>query len=241
MTQALMVSAVDTDAGKTFISALIVKTLNQAGLRAAYFKPAASGNPDEICADAAYVKATAGLKQSLASMCPFIYAPAVSPLLAGKMTGCPFALPAAAQALAAICADHDYIVIEGAGGLCCPLTAQPFFISDLAAAWQTPIFLCAPAGLGTLNHCLLNAHFLHTQGLALAAAALNHFNAEDFLHQDNLACLKTWLPGTPILTVPEHASGINDDTQLPLSADALTALFAPLPHPAAISTVRRQI
>ena len=44
MGKSIFITGTGTDVGKTFITALIVKKLHEAGKKAAYFKAAASGN-----------------------------------------------------------------------------------------------------------------------------------------------------------------------------------------------------
>ena len=66
MAKALFVTGTGTDVGKTYISALMSKALREAGLNAAYYKAAVSGNvrrPDGtlIPGDARFVREYAGL------------------------------------------------------------------------------------------------------------------------------------------------------------------------------------
>ena len=84
MHKGIFVTGTGTDIGKTFVTALLVKKLHDAGSAAAYFKAAVSGNErDEngrlIPGDAAYVKRISGISQPLDTMCPYIYETAVSP------------------------------------------------------------------------------------------------------------------------------------------------------------------
>ena len=90
MHKGIFVTGTGTDIGKTFVTALLVKKLHDAGSAAAYFKAAVSGNErDEngrlIPGDAAYVKRISGISQPLDTMCPYIYETAVSPHLASRI------------------------------------------------------------------------------------------------------------------------------------------------------------
>ena len=94
MHKGIFVTGTGTDIGKTFVTALLVKKLHDAGSAAAYFKAAVSGNErDEngrlIPGDAAYVKRISGISQPLDTMCPYIYETAVSPHLASRIEGDP--------------------------------------------------------------------------------------------------------------------------------------------------------
>ena len=77
MSRNLFVTATGTEIGKTYVAGLIARTLQEAGLKAAYYKAAMSGSqrrPDGtlIPGDALFVKEFAHLSQSLESMCPYV-------------------------------------------------------------------------------------------------------------------------------------------------------------------------
>ena len=75
MSKALFVTGTGTDTGKTYVTGLIVKKLQEAKKNPAYYKAAMSGNdrrPDGtlIPGDALEVQTMSGINQSLTSMCP---------------------------------------------------------------------------------------------------------------------------------------------------------------------------
>ena len=66
MTKGIFITATGTDIGKTYVSALIVKSMRKAGLNCGYYKPALSGAQTSkdgtlIPGDCAYVFKNAGL------------------------------------------------------------------------------------------------------------------------------------------------------------------------------------
>ena len=94
MSKALFVTGTGTDTGKTYITGLIVKKLQEAKKNPAYYKAAMSGNdrrPDGtlIPGDALAVQTMSGIDQSLTSMCPYVYEHAYSPHLASRLEGNP--------------------------------------------------------------------------------------------------------------------------------------------------------
>ena len=110
MSKKLFVTGTGTDVGKTYVTALMVKKLHGAGLRAAYYKAAMSGNvrrPDGtlIPGDALCVQQVSGIGQSLESMCPYVYEHAVSPHLAARMEGGPVELDVVKNGFVVIQAD----------------------------------------------------------------------------------------------------------------------------------------
>ncbi len=66
----------------------------------------------------------------------------------------------------------DIVVVEGAGGLLCPLTDDQT-MADLAARFQFPLLIVARWGLGTINHTLLTIEAARSRGLSIAGVVLN--------------------------------------------------------------------
>ena len=122
MAKALFVTGTGTDVGKTYISALMSKALREAGLNAAYYKAAVSGNvrrPDGtlIPGDARFVREYAGLSQREETMCPYVYEHAWSPHLAAQAEGNPPELPVIRAGFQAVCDRHEIVTVEGSGGI----------------------------------------------------------------------------------------------------------------------------
>lgn len=65
------------------------------------------------------------------------------------------------------------LLVEGVGGLLCPLTHSTT-LADLVVAWGRPALLVSRAGLGALNHTLLTIEAARSRGIAIAGIVLNH-------------------------------------------------------------------
>ena len=63
MAKGIFVTGTGTDVGKTYVTALIVKKLADAGIHAGYYKAALSGAESIEESDAGYVKKIAGRQQ----------------------------------------------------------------------------------------------------------------------------------------------------------------------------------
>ena len=97
MTKGIFITATGTDIGKTYVSALIVKSMRKAGLNCGYYKPALSGAQTSkdgtlIPGDCAYVFKTAGLNLQPENYVSYIFKPAVSPHLAAQIENKPIKL-----------------------------------------------------------------------------------------------------------------------------------------------------
>ncbi len=226
--QAIFVTGTDTDVGKTYISALMCQELRQQGLNIGYYKAAASGTLDFAASDAGRVKLQAQLPQPPASMLSYRYAAACSPHLAARQTQQFATRSQIIKDFNAVAATHDYLVMEGAGGIICPLTWQPsnhLMQADIVKALQLKVIVVAAAGLGTINHTCLTCYYLQTLGVAISGIVLNFFDKDDPMHQDNLAMIETLTQLHVCATVAPQGSALQ------LRQGALTSLFSALNLP----------
>ncbi|MGL4461200.1 MAG: ATP-dependent dethiobiotin synthetase BioD, partial [Planctomycetia bacterium] len=66
----------------------------------------------------------------------------------------------------------EYLLVEGVGGLLCPLT-ETATVADLATAWRRPVVVVARRGLGTINHTLLTMEAAQRRNLDVRAVVVN--------------------------------------------------------------------
>lgn len=227
MGKGLFVIGTGTDVGKTYISGLLVKALHKSGAKAAYFKAAMSGNSRDasgrlIPGDAAHIKAVSGIGQPLNSMCPYVYERAVSPHLAARLEGNPVDRARVLSELSVLRQQYDYVTMEGAGGILCPLRMdrQQLWLPDLVRDSRFPCLLVADAGLGTINAVGLTAFYLRAQHIPLAGIVLNRFVPDDIMHEDNRRMCEQ-LTGAPVVACVQQG-----DTALHLTAAQVRALYA---------------
>jgi dethiobiotin synthetase len=67
---------------------------------------------------------------------------------------------------------HDMVLIEGAGGLLCPIKGQLFMV-DLARHCKAPVLLVTRPHLGTLNHTLLSVELARYRGVLPLGLVIN--------------------------------------------------------------------
>lgn len=226
MSRGLFITGTGTDVGKTYVTALIVRRLYEAGFHAAYFKAAVSGNDRDtngnlIPGDAQWVRQISGIPQPLETMCPYIYETAVSPHLASRLEGNPVSLERVRMCYEQVCASHDYVTVEGSGGIVCPIRydSQHILLEDIVKALQLPCLIAADAGLGTINHVVLTAEYLKNRNIPVHGIILNHFHPGDTMEEDN-RFMCTELTGIPVLAcVEDGAEALNID------ADFLASLY----------------
>ena len=226
MSKALFITGTGTDTGKTYITGLIVKKLQEAGKNPAYYKAAMSGNdrrPDGtlIPGDALAVQTMGGIKQSLISMCPYVYEHAYSPHLASRLEGHPVVMDIVTHGFADVTAVYDYVTVEGSGGILCPICFDEARIQleDVVKELHLSSILIADAGLGTINSVVLTAEYMKTHGLPLKGIIFNHYHPGDVMEDDNIFMCEH-MTGLPTLAKVQDG-----DTELNMDIDALCALY----------------
>ena len=226
MSKALFVTGTGTDTGKTYVTGLIVKKLQETQKNPAYYKAAMSGNdrrPDGtlIPGDALAVQTMSGIDQSLASMCPYVYEHAYSPHLASRLEGNPVVMDVVTHGFADVTAVYDYVTVEGSGGILCPICFDEARIQleDVVKELHLSSILIADAGLGTINSVVLTAEYMKTHGLPLKGIIFNHYHPGDVMEDDNIFMCEH-MTGLPTLAKVQDG-----DTELDMNIDALCALY----------------
>lgn len=174
----LFITGTDTGVGKTYVGAMIVRSLRAAGYRVGVYKPVASGCRREggrwISDDAVTLWQAAGRPGALAQVCPQCFGAPLAPPVAARQEGRQVDMDLARKGLDVWRQHSDVVVVEGVGGLMSPLS-ETELVGDLAAEFGFPLVIVARNALGTINHILLTL-FVATQWptpLSVAGVVLN--------------------------------------------------------------------
>ena len=165
----IFVTGTDTEVGKTTVSAIIVKQLREEGISVGVMKPVSTGSRK----DAAYLKKTAGVEDSLEIINPVFLKKPLAPLAAARIDKKKINLERIWQAYKILKEKYDFLVIEGAGGLLVPVTKKSYII-DIAKRFGLPLVIVSRPGLGTINHTLLTACYARNYGLNVAGFIINY-------------------------------------------------------------------
>jgi dethiobiotin synthetase len=132
----------------------------------------------------------------------------LAPVTAARRANRPPVTPAIATAAAQeLAADHDLVLIEGAGGLLVPFDGRGGTLADVAAASAASVLVVAAAGLGTLNHTALTVEALRTRGLGCVGLVIGAWPAEpDLATRCNLTDLPA-VTGLPLLGALRQGAG----------------------------------
>jgi dethiobiotin synthetase len=218
------IAGTDTEVGKTVASSALLQAANAAGFRSVGYKPVASGC--EMTADglrnedALALQKYSVLQLPYDSINPLAFAEPTSPHIVSAEEGRPITFEQLSAGLAALTAQSDWVLTEGAGGWFTPLSEQTTF-ADWARAEQLPVILVVGVKLGCINHAVLTAQAIQASGLRLAGWIANDIQPPGKRHNEYLAALKQRLPAPmlgeiPYLTQPEQFDQLAQYVQLPL-------------------------
>jgi len=152
------ITAIDTDVGKTIISAIVVKALG-----AAYWKPIQCG--DLVFSDTMKVESLVENVSTFseAYALEFPLSPHESARLSDvKVNMEKFSLP-----------KERPIVVEGAGGLMVPLNDQGDLVIDIAKKIDAQIIVVIKNYLGSINHSLLTIDYLKRNNYNIKGLVIN--------------------------------------------------------------------
>jgi dethiobiotin synthetase len=214
--QGLFITGTDTGVGKTFVTCGIIRALRERGVRVGAYKPVCSGG--EAVADGGFCwPDVEALSDALGPAVP-------SERICPQRFLAPLAPPAAAECehrqvddallLSGIDAwrlDADLLIIEGVGGLLCPLT-DSMTVADFAARLGVPLVVVAALRLGVINHTLLTLEVARSRGLTVAGVLLNETGPDDGSNSSSILEISE-RAGTAVLgVVPFEAKGRADAT-----------------------------
>jgi dethiobiotin synthase len=214
------ITATGTDVGKTIFTAGILRHLRNKGRDAISVKPVQTGAesidgqlvaPDLL----AHWKAAnfTPSDDERALMAPYLYEPACSPHLAGRMAGNYPDIQTILRAIHDLEEKHDDILVEGAGGVYAPLN-EDYTMLDLMKKLEYPVILVAHRGLGTLNHTLLSLEVMREAGLEIAGVILNEVDdvEPDFIKLDNPDAIEAF-GRVPIVGNVDYLGSIESDPE----------------------------
>ncbi len=209
MSKNVFITATGTDVGKTYVSALIIKKMRECGFNCGYFKPVLSGvtekNGELIESDCNYVVNTARIPEKANDCVQYWWKEAVSPHLAALRAGEKINIESIKQTFIKKQKEYDYLLVEGAGGITCPLkleNGEKYLLKNLIREMESNIIIVADSGLGTINSTILTVEYAHAHNINIEGIILNNFNPDSFMHQDNLKQIE-YLTGLKVIATVE--------------------------------------
>jgi dethiobiotin synthetase len=213
----LLITSTDTEAGKTVLTAALAsyackyRSQQNWGI----LKPIQCGTGDREL----YARL---FDRAIAEINPIYLEQPLAPPIAAAQAGVEIDLGVAWQALTQMRQQHDFVLVEGIGGLGTPITAE-LVVADLAREWRLPAVLVVPVKLGAIGAAVANVALARQYNVQLLGIVLNcpqPLTAEEIANLAPAELIQS-LTSTPVLGCLPYLPDLHD-------RDALAAAAADL-------------
>lgn len=167
------ITGTDTDAGKTYVTCLLLEALKREGKRAVGFKPFCCG--DRMDAEHLLQASAGGV--SVDEVNPLWLKVPAAPYAAALMENRVIDFGSIRAAYDHLDGQFETVLVEGAGGWEVPL-APEMTVADYAQNLGLPVIVVVNNKLGALNHALLTVKNIQARGLECAGIILNYVRDE---------------------------------------------------------------
>jgi dethiobiotin synthetase len=202
--QAFFVTGTDTDVGKTYIAAALLRHFAQQGKMVVGMKPVAAGcqkeNGELRNTDVSALVAASNVQAVLEDVNPYAFELAIAPHIAAEQSGATVSLAKIQQAFDRLQAQADVVVVEGAGGFRVPINREET-MADLASQLNLPVIMVVGMRLGCINHALMTAGSIRAAGLNLVGWVANRMDPNMPVLEENIATLKAMIKAPCIADV----------------------------------------
>jgi dethiobiotin synthetase len=224
MMKSVFITGTDTDAGKTYISRMLLQGLALKNVPAIGLKPIAAGaDNDGKNADAKMLQALSAIRLPYEMINPLLLqAPAAPHLAAMKEQKMVDLSLVDQQLLDTASLPVALRLIEGAGGWLLPID-QHLYFADWVIKQQLPVILVVGMKLGCLNHAMLTARELQRTGVTVLGWVANVVDPSMLLLEENIADLTQRLPWPRLAVIPHLV-----EASAPLSLQLADALLQQL-------------
>ena len=204
MGRVIFITAAETGAGKTAVTALLLAHAQSRKLRVRALKPFSSGGHSD--------EALLSTLQSNAFNTNFFhYNEPIAPWAAARLRKQVVGLPEVASKISQHRDQCDLLLVEGAGGLLTPL-GERFTVAELICELGGEAILVLVNQLGVLNQGQLCAEALQRRAISNVKIALVEHGGADTSRKTNAANLVELLPNIPISILP-HIPNYMADAQ----------------------------
>ena len=206
----VFITGTDTDAGKTVVSAALVRALVNKGLLVAGLKPIASGfeliDGSWCNEDVEALTQASNVALAAQRVNRYAFKPAIAPHIAAAQEGVSLELDLIKQDLDYAAGKADFVLVEGAGGWHVPLSSpeqQPVQdMQSLAKRLNLPVILVVGMRLGCISHAVLTANAILQSGLPLLGWVANQVDPSFEYLKENISTLDSLLAVPRLFDVP---------------------------------------
>lgn len=170
----VFVTGTDTGVGKTIVAAGIAGALKKDGIDIGVMKPVATGlmRKGFKSQDSEILAKVSDSKDPDSEINPVFLPVEASPLTASKMLNIDIKLEDVFSAFRRLTNKHEFVVVEGIGGVMVPIK-ENYFVIDMIKEMDLPVLIVSRAMLGTLNHTMLTVKACKEYDLEISGIVVN--------------------------------------------------------------------
>jgi len=209
----VFITGTGTGVGKTAIAAGLAWALRKREINVGVMKPFATA--DRVFSkkyrsrDTAMLARAAGSSEPDNELNPFFYLIAASPLMASQTRNeLPVDIVEASRSLERLASKHDFVIVEGIGGIMVPLTKNEY-VADFAKHIGLPVVIVSQPIIGTLNHTLLTVMACQKFGLNVKGIIINKMPKKPSIIEQKTPEAIEKLSGVPVLGTLLFSKGGN--------------------------------
>ena len=176
-----IVSGIDTDCGKTYITGRILIELQKQGKNVISHKliqTGCQGISEDILEHRSITNSPVLEEDKLGLTCPYVLSFPASPHLAAAIDKVIIDPELIMRSLNELADKYELVITEGAGGLMVPLSKNKQTIEFIHEN-KIPLILVSSSKLGSINHTLLSLSACKEYGIDLRYLIYNQFEEHD--------------------------------------------------------------
>lgn len=209
--EAVFMTGIDTDAGKTYATASYARMLENTGLGVVtqkFIQTGCVGTSEDIEKHRELL-GTGELPEDREHLtAPIIFTYPASAQLAARIDGREIDTTVIEKCTAELLRRYDRVLIEGAGGLLVPLT-DTYMAADYVQEHNLPVVLTTNGRLGSINHTLLSLEEIRRRGLELRAVIYNeYYDSNRMIAEDTKAFIGRYIkrnfPAAEYYAMPKY-------------------------------------
>lgn len=209
----IFITGTDTGVGKTIVAAGIARYLHDLGVRVGVLKPVTSGALEAdgrlVSEDAELLRWAARSTAPAGDTAPYVLREPLAPSEAARRDGVAISRNRIREAFDRLAGRHDFLIVEGAGGLLVPL-ADDLLVADLAKHLELPLLIVARPDLGTVNHTLMTCECARSRGIGVLGIVINGQPEQPGRAESYAPRLIGNLAGVPLLAVFRRYTDTNE-------------------------------
>jgi dethiobiotin synthetase len=201
----IFITGIDTGVGKTYVTGALAKHLKDQGKSVITCKPVQTGSahpPEDLVVHRQFMQEPLHALDQEGITCPYVFSYPASPHLAAEMEHTKIDPQIIDQNTEKLEKEFEYVLMEGAGGICVPFTKE-YTILDFLTHRKYPTVVVTSPKLGSINHTIMTVEMLLSKNIPIAGLCYSLANTStQEITKSTEALLRERYPQIPLLVVP---------------------------------------